>query len=102
MLKDKIKMKLNADDLHVLYNYTEKACLVNPKSNDFDTKLIVALMHSLNRRLLVRVKFPKPINVFSIPLPEAIALHQVYLKNLVPNYSLTIGSICGTINQKCI
>jgi len=102
MLAEKIKLELDKHELADFCEFAENACKIQPvKATDFDTKLVVAVMMQVHKRLVVKNILPKERNKVTLSCAEAIVVQKVWLKYGQMSW-LNMQRIVAELNQQLV
>lgn len=100
MLPKKIKLVLNNYELDQLHKFIQNACALRPKSSNYDLKLLMALADEVRKKTLKLILEPREQYKLQLTPAQALAIHQLYLKDTVQDdYSLDFKILCGELNK---
>ncbi len=97
---EKFKIKLNQSELDVLYQVLQVAISMNPEQ--MITKVYVAEMVDLYKKVLLKWTCPKEMNTVVMTAAQAISFYLLFNSYFNSNIHthITINTICNTIHKQ--
>lgn len=101
-MNEKFKIKLNKSELDALYNVLELVTTMKPKQ--MNTKVYVAEMLELYKKVLLKWTCPKDKNTVTMTVPQALSFYILFNSyiNINIHTHVTVRVICDAIHKQYV
>lgn len=101
-MENKYKIKLSKDQLNVVYKFVGNAIESRPKH--MQKMLLIANMHSLHKKMLLKWTYPAQVNSITLTMSEAVSFWILFndMQFDDPFVLATMTPILNDIHRKYI